>query len=211
MTPETYLAYLATVLVFFAHPPGPSQMLFVAGSMRHGLRSALPIMAGDLSANALQIVAAGFGLAGAIAASATAFGVVKWLGIAYLVWVGLRIILDAGRFSGPRAAPRTGELFRRGFMTSAANPYAVVFFAALFPQFLDPAMPLMPQIVVLGVTYLAIDGTILLLMGGAAERLSRALGGQFERWLGFVSGLGLIAAAGALALRGTPEPQGPAR
>ena len=94
-----------------------------------------------------------------------------------------------------------------GFLTSAANPYAVVFFAALFPQFLDPALPLVPQIAILGVTYLVIDGTILLLMGGAAERISRALGGTFERWLGIASGLGLIAAAVALAVRGLPEPE----
>ena len=207
MTIETYLAYLATVLIFFAHPPGPSQMLFVAGAMRHGLKRATPIMAGDLSANSLQILAAGFGLAGLIAASATAFSVVKWAGIAYLVWVGIRIIRDSRRSGGPREAPSTGQLFRRGFLTSAANPYAVVFFAALFPQFLDPALPLVPQIAILGVTYLVIDGTILLLMGGAAERISRALGGTFERWLGIASGLGLIAAAVALAVRGLPDPE----
>ncbi|MEM6824137.1 MAG: LysE family transporter [Pseudomonadota bacterium] len=207
MTIETYLAYLATVLIFFAHPPGPSQMLFVAGAMRHGLRRATPILAGDLSANGLQIIAAGFGLAGLIAASATAFAAIKWAGIAYLLWVGLRIILDARRGSATREAPNRGQLFRRGFLTSAANPYAVVFFAALFPQFLDPALPLIPQIAILGITYIVIDGAILLLMGGAAERISRALGGAFERWLGYASGAGLIAAAAALALRGLPEPE----
>jgi homoserine/homoserine lactone efflux protein len=206
VTLETYLAYLAMVLIFFAHPPGPSQMLFVAGALRHSVRRALPVMAGDLSANALQILAAGFGLAGVIAASATAFAVVKWVGIAYLVWIGIRIIRDAG--SGPRReAPRAGQLFRRGFMTSAANPYAVVFFAALFPQFLDPSLPLLPQIVILGATYLVIDGTILLLMGIAAERLSSAAGGRFARRLAWLPGAGLIAAAGALALRGLPEPE----
>lgn len=205
MSFETYLVYLATVLIFFAHPPGPSQMLFIAGAMRHGLRRATPIMAGDLSANALQILAAGFGLASLIAASATAFAAVKWAGIAYLVWVGVRIIRDARRPQKANHAPGKGELFRRGFLTSAANPYAVVFFAALFPQFLDPSLPLVPQIAILGMTYIVIDGAILLAMGGAAAQIARALGGTFERWLGIASGLGLIAAAAALAIRGLPD------
>lgn len=205
MTVETYLAYLATVLLFFAHPPGPSQILFVAGAMRHGTRRALPIMAGDLSANTVQILVAGFGLAGLIAASATAFAIVKWAGIAYLVWIGIRIIRDARPPGHSRGIPRAGDLFRRGFMTSAANPYAVVFFAALFPQFLDPTRPVLLQIAMLGVTYLVVDGTILLLMGGAAERLSRALGGKVAHWLGWFSGAGMIAAAATLAVRGLPE------
>ncbi|MEO1773329.1 MAG: LysE family translocator [Pseudomonadota bacterium] len=204
MTYETYLLYLGTVLIFFAHPPGPSQLLYIAGSLRHGPTRALPIVAGDLSANTLQILAAGFGLAGLIATSATAFAVVKWLGVAYLVYVGIKIMRDAGR-GGQMAPPAPGRLFRQGFLTSAANPYAVIFFAALFPQFLDPTQPLLAQIAILGVTYLVIDGTLLLLMGGAAARLSRLLGSRFERWLGRLSGGALILTAGALALRGTPE------
>ncbi len=205
MTLETYLLYLATVLIFFAHPPGPSQLLYIAGSLRHGPRRALPIVAGDLSANSLQILAAGFGLAGLIATSATAFSIVKWLGVAYLIYVGLRILRDAGR-AREAQPPAAGRLFRQGFMTSAANPYAVIFFAALFPQFLNPAQPLLPQIAILGTTYIVIDGALLLLMGGAAARLSRLLGGAFERWLGRLSGVALIVTAGLLALRGTPDP-----
>lgn len=207
MTFETYLLYLATVLIFFAHPPGPSQILFMAGSMQHGVRRALPIMAGDLSANAVQIIVAGFGLAGVIAISASAFSVVKWAGIAYLCYVGIRMILSARKMSGAKAPPPPSALFRQGFITSAANPYAVIFFAALFPQFIDITAPVAPQVAMLGVTYLIIDGTILFAMGAAASRLLRLLGSAFERWTGWISGLGLLTAAVLLALRGTPEPQ----
>ena len=206
MTLETYLIYLATVLIFFAHPPGPSQVLFMAGSMQHGLRRALPIMAGDLSANAIQIAIAGFGLAGLVAISAGVFTAVKWAGIAYLVYVGLRIILQSRRPGGPKPAPKRSALFRTGFITSAANPYAVVFFAALFPQFIDPALPVLPQVLILGVTYLAIDGTILIAMGAVAARLMALLGSSVERWIGTISGAGLLIAAGLLAIRGMPEP-----
>jgi len=205
MTLETYLLYLATVLVFFAHPPGPSQILFMAGSMQHGPRRAMPIMAGDLSANAIQIMVAGFGLVGLVALSAGVFTAVKWAGIAYLVYLGLRMILTARAAPGAPAAPNRAALFRQGFVTSAANPYAVVFFAALFPQFIDPGVAVAPQVALLGLTYLVVDGAILILMGATAARLFTLLGTRFARWSGIVSGAGLLIAAGLLALRGEPE------
>ncbi len=70
MSLETYLAYLATVLVFFARPPGPSQLLFMAHSMQRGVKRSVPVMAGDLSANTIQILIAGFGLAAIATSSA---------------------------------------------------------------------------------------------------------------------------------------------
>lgn len=201
MTLETYLIYLGAVLLFFTHPPGPSQILFIGGAMRHGLRRAMPIMSGDLSANAIQLVIAGFGLTSIIALSASAFLAIKWMGVAYLVWMGVRIIRDAATPSTMGNAPLSGQLFRRGFMTSAANPYAVVFFAALFPQFIDPTVAIMPQIAILGVTYLVIDGVILLAMGFFAATPVAAVGSRFRKSLGIGSGVGLIAAAIAIALR----------
>ncbi|MEJ8561344.1 LysE family transporter [Yoonia sp. GPGPB17] len=206
MSIETYLIYLGTVLIFFAHPPGPSQLLFIGSSMQHGLKRAMPIMAGDLSANAIQIIIAGFGLASIVALSANAFTVIKWAGVAYLIWMGIRMIRDATRPAGAKPTPSGRALFRRGFMTSAANPYAVVFFAALFPQFIDPTISVLPQVAILGVTYLIIDGAILLAMGAFASRLVAALGSKFEKWLSILSGFGLIAAAIAIATRSDAEP-----
>lgn len=211
MSLEIYLAYLATVFIFFAHPPGPSQMLLIAHSMRHGVRRSLPTVAGDLSANACQIAIAGFGLAGLIHLSASFFTMVKWLGVAYLVWIGIRIMRSSWRTGTAGTPPPPGHaFFRQGFITSAANPYAVVFFAALFPQFIDPAGPLTLQIAVLGLTYLVIDGALLIAMGMTAHRLVKALGGTFARWLGVVSGFFLIVAAALLASRDIASPPGAA-
>ncbi len=190
---------------FFAHPPGPSQILFMAGSMQHGVRRAVPIMAGNLSANAVQILIAGFGLVGLVALSASVFSAVKWAGIVYLVYLGLKMILHARSASTSIMPPKRAALFRQGFITSAANPYAVVFFAALFPQFIDPRIAILPQVAILGVTYLVIDGVILLIIGAAASRIFALLGSKFARLTGVVSGLGLLAAAALLALRGEPE------
>ncbi len=197
----TYLAYLATVAVFFAHPPGPSQLLFMAHSLRQGVRGATPTMAGDLSANAIQILVAGFGLVGVVALSAGFFTAVKWAGVAYLVWIGVRTYRakPAREASAPKV--RRGAMFRQGFITSAANPYAVVFFAALFPQFIDASRPLAAQIAILGVTYIIFDATILVLLGLAAHRAVRLLGGQAHRWINRVSGVLMIAAAVLLSFK----------
>ena len=84
MTIETYLLYLAALGVFFATPPDTSQLLVIANSARHGLKKCGWTIAGDLTANGLQMTAAAFGIAAVIAASAEAFQIVKWVGVAYL-------------------------------------------------------------------------------------------------------------------------------
>ena len=94
MTIETYMLYLAAVTVFFATPPGTSQLLIISNSVRHGLRRSVYTIAGDLTANSLQMIGAAFGLAAIIATSATAFLWIKWLGVAYLVWIGAHLILS---------------------------------------------------------------------------------------------------------------------
>ena len=169
MSVETYLIYLGVLAVFFATPPDTSQLLIISNSLRRGLRRSMATIAGDLSANYLQMALAGFGLTAVIAASAGALSVIKWLGVAYLVWIGLQLLLSRPKSDAPEAGSE-GRLFRQGFLTSTANPYAVVFFGALFPQFIDPALPVWPQLLILGATYLAVDGAILMLWGWAAAR-----------------------------------------
>ncbi|WP_417206288.1 LysE family translocator [Antarctobacter sp.] len=203
MTLESYLIYLAVLAAFFATPPDTSQLLIMSNSLRHGLRRSLWTVAGDLSANVLQMTAAAFGLVAVIAASAGALVWVKWAGVAYLVWIGLGLILRAPATDRPGAAPlaRRRGLFRQGFLTSAANPYAVVFFGALFPQFIDPATPVVPQLVLLGGTYLLVDGVILILWGFAATRLLSGPLRLSGRRLNRVSGGLMIGAALLLGSR----------
>jgi len=201
MTWETYLIYLVTVLVFFIHPPGPSQMLFIAHSMRYQVKKAMPTLFGDLSANSIQILIAGFGLAGLVHASAEFFTLVKWFGVAYLAWLGIKMIWGSRYKDVETVAKTRGSFFKDGFITSAANPYAVVFFAALFPQFIDPAHAILPQVFILGVTYLVIDGIILLLMGYTAGKLILLLKNQGAVWMGRISGACLRIAAVLLANR----------
>ncbi len=201
MSAETYLLYLAAVAVFFATPPDTSQLLIVSNAMKHGLRRSLWVIAGDLSANVLQMTAAAFGLAAIIATSAQAFGWIKWLGVAYLVWIGLRLMLAReGTGQAPPSVKATG-LFRVGFLTSMTNPFAVVFFAALFPQFIDTAAAVLPQLAILGATYLLVDGVTLVLWGWAGARVAQRLSRISMTGLNRISGGLMIGAAALLGFR----------
>lgn len=208
MPVETYLLYLAAVAVFFATPPGTSQLLIISNSIRHGLRRSAFTIAGDLTANALQMIAAAFGLAAIIATSASAFVWIKWLGVAYLVWIGLQLILTRARANAVEADASRGafRLFRQGFVTSMANPFAVVFFGALFPQFIDPVLPVFPQLLILGLTYMIVDGALLVLWGWvgirAAGILKRSSTGLVNKLCG-----GLMIAAAALLASKDFQPQ----
>lgn len=203
MSIETYLIYLGVLAAFFLTPPDTSQLLIISNSLRHGLRRSAATIAGDLSANALQMTAAAFGLTAIIAASADAIWIIKWGGVAYLAWIGLRLMMTRGGAAEPGAAgdARTGILFRQGFLTSSANPYAVVFFGALFPQFIDPAQAVLPQLLILGITYLLVDGAVLLLWGWTATRTLGRLRALSGVWVNRISGALMIAASALLASR----------
>lgn len=208
MAMETYLIYLAAVAVFFTTPPDTSQLLIISNSVRHGLRRSAYTIAGDLTANILQMTAAAFGLAAIMATSASAFIWIKWLGVAYLVWIGVQLILSKDQPDDVVAntSGQSFRLFRQGFVTSMANPFAVVFFGALFPQFIDPTMPVLPQLLILGVTYLVIDGAILLVWGWLGVRAATALKRFSFGIVNKICGTLMIGAAALLASKDF-EPQ----
>ena len=208
MTIENYLLYLAAVAVFFATPPDTSQLLIISNSIRVGLKRSLLTIAGDLTANCLQMTCAAFGLAAVIATSADAFIWIKWLGAGYLAYIGLRLILskETGKKMQGDQADTKFRLFRQGFFTSMANPFAVVFFAALFPQFIDPTMAVLPQLLILGSTYILVDGVILIIWGWLGIR---AVNGLKRYSFGLINKLcgSLMVAAAALLASKDLQPQ----
>ncbi len=140
---EILTAYVLTVLALMS-TPGPSHLLMLSNSAANGFRRSLATAAGDLTANMLQMLAAGLGLAALIIAVPKAFIVIKLAGVGYLLWLGFKMI---SKSFAPRQsqilAPRVSlkSLWLQGFITSATNPKAVVFFAALFPQFISDTSP----------------------------------------------------------------------
>ncbi len=203
MTIEIWLTYLATVLAFMV-TPGPSHLLMLSNSMTHGFKRSLATAAGDLTANALQMAAAGLGLAAVLVASQHALAIVKWLGVAYLLWMGLRMWRQASHASskaGAAASASLKTLWGQGFLTSAANPKAVVFFAALFPQFIEPGLPFWPQFLILSVTYLIVDGMFLSSYGIGASWIASKLKVNASAMVHRIGSAFLIGAALMLGLK----------
>lgn len=207
MTLETWLLYIGTILLFMS-TPGPSHLLMISVSMSNGFSRSLATAAGDLSANAIQILLAGFGLAAIVMSSRYGFAVVKWLGVAYLAWIGIKTIVASFKAQGEtRACPKASlkTLWLRGFITSAANPKAVVFFAALFPQFIDSQQPVLSQILVLGSTYIIVDGMFLASYGKGASWIAEKISNHSKIWIERVSGVGLVITAILLGLRSNTQ------
>lgn len=184
---------------------GPSQLLMLTNSGVHGFRQSLATAAGDLTANTFQMLAAGLGLAAIIAASATARIVIKWAGVAYLVWLGIRMIRHAkpdetsAQGRQKTASPKT--LWLQGFFTSAANPKAVVFFAALFPQFIAAEAAFWPQFLILSATYIAMDGLFLSAYGLGSTWVAKRFKGSARAWVERIGGGFMIGAAVLLGLK----------
>ena len=208
MTLDTWTLYVATVLALMS-TPGPSQLLMLSNSATHGFRRALFTAAGDLSANALQMLAAGLGLAAIIAASGAALTVIKWAGVVYLIWLGVRMILRA-KPDDPKLAEREPTvplrtLWTQGFVTSAANPKAVVFFAALFPQFISADSAFWPQFLILSATYIVMDGMFLSAYGSSASWIARRFKGAARVWIERLGGGFMIGAAILLGFKSVAQ------
>ncbi len=186
--------------------PGPAVLLVVSQGLRRGGRRSIFSSCGILSANALYFAVSAAGLGAAILASSALFSVIRWAGAAYLVWLGLRAIL--GRHSPFRPAlgnvsvdaESNGRLYIGGFLLQAANPKALMFFAAILPQFVTPAQPMAAQFALLGATSITAEFFVLLAYGVLAGRAS-ALARQprFARTADCVAGALLLGAAVGLA------------
>ncbi len=202
MTIEIWIAYVTTLLIFMS-TPGPSHMLMLSNSMTSGFRKSIATLVGDLTANTLQIVIVAFGMAGIVRSTPNFFVVVKWLGVSYLVLTGILIFrrrFDPAIASG-LSSRSSRTLFLQGFITSATNPKAIVFFAALLPQFINVSLPTGEQFLVLGTTYIFVDGCFLMLYGA----FSAWVAGHFHEYIGShmnkLSGLLFVIAALLLGLK----------
>lgn len=202
MNTELWLAYVTTVLILMS-TPGPSHLLMLSNSLGNGFNRSLATAAGDLSANIVQMTVASLGLVSLIHSSQEFFVVIKWLGVSYLIFMG--VMKFRKRFDPSVAVlsrVRTlRSLYWQGFMTSAANPKAVIFFAALFPQFVNPAAQTGKQFVILGVTYLIIDACFLTIYGGFAGWIESRFRHHVGHHMNQISGALLVGAAILLGLK----------
>ena len=157
---STWLIYFATVLVVSA-TPGPNMLLAMTHGIRFGLRRTTPTLLGLLLALALIMGLSAAGLGALLVTSEWLFGLVKYAGAAYLLWLGIKTwrsqpqALAEGEAEAQAGSGWAG--FRTGFLVAMSNPKAIVFFTALFPQFMDPAQPQGPQLLILAATFFVIE------------------------------------------------------
>ncbi|MGK0365180.1 MAG: homoserine/homoserine lactone efflux protein [Saprospiraceae bacterium] len=168
-----WLSFVGTVLII-AFTPGPSVLLAAANSMNHGPKKAIGTIFGDLTANLIQMILSSLGLASIVVSSGEVFDAIKWIGVAYLIYMGMKKLLakaETQKLKGKKQDKSFRKLYSEGFLMSASNPKAIVFFAALFPLFINENLPFVPQIAILTTTYLVIDGVSLLFYQHFAGKL----------------------------------------
>lgn len=169
MSPDLYLTFVAASALLIAIP-GPNVALIVANSVAHGARYGLMTVAGTASAMVVQLALVVLGASAVLGLLAELFDGLRWLGVAYLVWLGMRIWRSAATdlqatAAEPRALP---AIFIRGFAVSLTNPKTLIFYAAFLPQFVRAdAGDARHQLLVLAGTFLVVavllDGTWALL------------------------------------------------
>jgi threonine/homoserine/homoserine lactone efflux protein len=198
------LATTALVLL-----PGPVVTLVIANAVAHGRRTGLATVAGASTGNALLVAAGALGLTTLLALLADIFEYVRWVGVAYLIYLGLRQwreVVRASTAPGTIAIPRGRSVFGQAFVVAITNPKTILFYAAFFPQFVDRELAIAPQLVAMSVAFVVIgivfDSTYALLaarirpllMGERRTRIRNGLTGS----LLIGTGIGL-----ALARRGS--------
>ena len=198
---DTWLAFfVASWLISLS--PGAGAISCMTAGMRFGYRRGLWNILGLELGIMLVLVIVAAGLGAVLAASETAFAIVKWLGAGYLVWLGIQqwrapaapIALD-GAVSA-EGFPRA--LVLRGFLVNATNPKGILFMLAVLPQFIDPAAPQAPQYVICALTLIFTDLVVMSAYTGLAARMLRLLRApRHLRALNRAFG-GLFVGAGAL-------------
>jgi threonine/homoserine/homoserine lactone efflux protein len=157
MNPQLFAAYLLVTFVLVI-APGPIVTLVITTGATRGVRAALATVLGTTLGNALLLTAIALGLSWVLANALALFAVMRWVGAAYLIYLGVQAWRGAARAADP--LPVADHVhFARGLAVALTNPKTIVFFTAFLPQFIDPTLPAGPQLVVMCVVSTAMAGT----------------------------------------------------
>ena len=199
-------ASLALVLI-----PGPAVFYIITRSVDQGRPAGLASVLGVSLGGLVHVAFAAVGLSAILASSAAAFSVIKWLGVAYLIWLGLQRICARDEAGTPTVAEpaRLSRIFSQGVAVNVLNPNTALFFFAFLPQFLDPSQgSAWAQILLLGVTFVGLalisDGLYALLASTVGDWLRRKSASvRFRRGQRYLSGGVYLALGAASAVSGS--------
>ena len=208
MVPTTNLVAFSFAALVLIAVPGPSVLFVIGRTLALGRRGGLLSVLGNAAGELLQIAAVALGVGALLAQSVFLFGVVKFAGAAYLIYLGIQAIRHGG--GGPTAAPEprpvsTFRILREGFIVGATNPKSIVFFVAVLPQFVDYSAGAIPlQLATLGALFLAIalvSDSGWALIAGTARRWFASSPRRIAA-LGATGGAMMIGLGGTLVLAG---------
>lgn len=202
MSAELWLAFaLAAEIILVI--PGPTILLVIGQAATHGRSSVVPLVIGVLCGDALAMTLSLAGLGALMATSALLFTVLKWIGALYLIYLGILQWRRQGEVpaaGGAVEAAPAAILWRRAFVVTALNPKSIAFFVAFLPQFVVARAPILPQLMVLGVTFLVLATVNAALYAIFAGQLRDTLRrSRIHRWFhrcgaGALIGAGLLTA-----------------
>ncbi len=204
METANYLGFLALVVVILI-TPGPSVTLGVVHGMTYGARKAAITALGDITANLLQMAAAVAGLGLILSQSAVLFNTIKILGVLYLAYLGVKMLLKSFAKSNPvdmqiAAQERSSFwFFRQGFTVAITSPKAILFYGALFPQFILPEFDLLPQFLLLAMTCAILDYLIVVGYAMMAQLGASKVANSNTRWIDRLGGVMMLGTAAMLA------------
>ncbi len=175
-----FIFFFTTAVVIFV--PGPAAIAIAAQGAGNGHKRATYGVLGVASANAVYFILSAMGVASLLIASPFIFNAIKWVGVAYLVYLGLTAIFSrTGGIQFPTGRLQSAtSLFGKGFLVEFANPKALLYFAAILPQFLDVSRSIITQILIMGVTTVVLDLISYSLYAYAGDRLTS---GAVKEWI----------------------------
>ena len=187
---DLFAAFLVITAILIV-TPGPIVTLVIATGARQGVRAAMVTVAGTSLGDAVLLTTIAFGLNWVLQNAAALFELLRWIGAAYLIWLGIQAWRHAGETRPVETSGRVN--FTRGFLVALSNPKTIAFFTAFLPQFVDPKLPVATQLVVMCVVtalLAALSNSALAIVSGMGRawfmRLSRV------KLLGRASGAVLI-------------------
>jgi threonine/homoserine/homoserine lactone efflux protein len=201
---QLFSAFLViTVLLFLT--PGPIVTLILSTGARSGTRAALLIVAGASTGTSVLLACIAFGLGWILKTSAEIFDILRWVGAAYLIWLGIEAWRHAGAATGVVTRPAAHVHARRGFFVALTNPKTIAFFTAFLPQFIDPTLPVERQLLVMCVCSVVL-GAVLDSGWAFAAGFGRAwfMKPRHNKLLGCISGAVLIGGGIWLSLARRP-------
>lgn len=174
MSLHTWLAFLLASIVL-SLTPGPGMVNTMSNALSYGWRRSLAAILGLQVGLAGTVVIVGVGLGSLLASSSSAFLVLKWLGAAYLVYLGWEKWHAASQLQidSQRATPPARTLFIQALLVNLTNPKSIIFLVAFFPHFIDPSRPYALQVLLLGATSLAVDTLVMSSIAISAAQLRR--------------------------------------